>query len=248
MAIIGENTKILTQSKDFLRSMIEFDHTHAFEMLTKEYKKEFFDQSLIFFYAVLSTKDFSSVIYSDKKVQPHNNSTAETGVLDDIVDLNSIEKKLFYVKRGFPFFPWERSKNLKTFFALPSKPPNRIVQFLVQLFSLYPVSLMDQFKNHNFILEKEGRIWKISDILINNKRIENVFLRKDYPSLAKDFSSDLMELEELSKVAFELKKNKVDEINIHAFYQIILLKSNKMKDYIQSIEKKLSSNHEFQQK
>ncbi|MBU1625897.1 hypothetical protein KKB18_00855 [bacterium] len=238
MGITGENAKILAKSKDFLKTLLEHNHIKAFEMLTKEYQKEFFNEPMIFFYAIQSSKDLCSAIYSVNKDKPEMNSSSDSGVLDGVVDLDTKGKKLFFIKRGFPYFPWQRGNSLYTFFTIPSETQKRFEQFFVQLFNLYSDTLLEQFKNHIIILEKEGNMWKISNIIINDKKVDNIFLRKDYPDLSKDFTFDYMELEDQKVIAEKLEENKVDKKNIEAFYQIILKNSSQLRDYIDSIEKK----------
>jgi hypothetical protein len=236
--IMGENSKIIGQSTDFVKALLENNCSSAFDMLSKEYQIEFFNEPLIFKYAILSFKDFSSVADADKKEKSEDHSVVSARGLGQMVNIDTKIKKSFYIKREFPFFPWKRDVTLSTSFAIPTESPNRFIQFFVQLISLFPDQLFEQFNNHKIILIKEDSFWKISEVRINKKKVDNIFLRDDFFIFSKELSDKYFELEDLLVIAEKLEQNNVDDINIKAFYEIILNKSSKMKNYIEFIENK----------
>ena len=245
MGILGENNKILGLSENFIQLLLENNYGEAFSLLSLDYQREFFTQPLIFSYSFDSVKSSQNAFWGTETDISGKKALSDS-TLSDFIDLKTKKKKVGYVKKEFAFLPWRRGNCLETSFAVPQKTPNRFKFYLLKLFKGFPEDLATQFNENKIILQKDGSFWMISDIILNNQRVENIFLEEDYDIILDSNRADLYTLEELGKIANYLEQNKVRERNLEAFYEVIGVKGSKVKNYIEMIgNRKVIEKDEF---
>jgi hypothetical protein len=244
MSIMGENAKISNKSKNFINSFLGNDYPTAFNMLTKKYQSEFFDQPLIFKYSLLSMKDSVFFTVNNEIDQSEDNKDISEELLDNVIDLNPKEKKFCFVERKFPFLPWSRGETIETTFAVSEnmsdqkKMFGQIENFLEQLFNHYSKEIISQFEENKIVLVQEKGEWKISNLIANNVRIGNIFQNENYQIGTNELIDTGLKLEELEEIAKQLEKNKISPKNLNAFYEIIIKKGQIILDYLKAVENK----------
>lgn len=238
MSIMGDNAKLLNQSKNFVNSILENDYSKAFKYLSEDYQNEFFMQPLVFKYTLMCEKNVLFSTSNEKSMVQENDQIESDDILNDVLKITQKEKKICYIKRKFPFLPWSRGERIHTTFAIPLEIPNKLIYFLVELFNRYTDQIRSQFVENEIVLVKVEGEWKISELVVSKKMIGNIFLDKNYSSNAANFTDIDLNLKELEEIALHLEKNKVALINLQAFYDIILKKGNGIVNYLNSIKDK----------
>jgi len=235
MGILGENAKVVNQSKGFIEHLINNDYSEAFKLMSEDYQREFFDEPLIFkITLILLNEKFDSLKFDcDVELKSSNQ---EGDLINHMIDMNSEKKKMAFIKKGFSLFPWQRESELLTNFAIPGKPLNRFNYFFKNFVGLYCEDILSQFEKNSVNLEKDENHWKISNFKINNVTILNLFMQEDFWDSAKSFSPDELKFEELIKLTEILREKKVDNRIIAFSYDLIKAKSEKLEMDIKSKE------------
>jgi len=236
MGILGENAKILDVSEDFLKLLLENRYAEAYELLAKEYQDEFFGQPLVFCYTLSVLKKMNISSLKNGGFESKKGAADSDFMVTDLIELSSAKKRMAFVQRAFPFFPWAKGEYIETHFAIPPERINRFKHYIVQILNIYPEELLSQFEVNRIVLTREGSHWKITGIYIDGQRVGNVFLDDDYYVYARDVPTDDYELADLIKIAEHLERNRIDEKNLKAFYKVISKRAGTFKSIIEDIE------------
>jgi hypothetical protein len=235
-SIVGENDKIINESKSFIYAIYDNKFNQAFDYLCKSYKDEFFDNPLIFRF---SLNNFMRRFGAEPKKEEVD--LTDNNVIDKVINIGSLDRKSVYIKRDFPFFPWSRSEKLMTSFASASESDNKYKILMIDFLKLYSDKNYFEFENNKIKLQIEIDQWKVESLILNSENVVNIFKQDSLTSLFEKVSVDEYSLDELKEILMTLKDHNVQKEHITSFCKFILSKISLMNEESVKFIKSLGS-------